>query len=116
MSVAAALALSLLAPQQGPSTHDQALTCTGVFVYVYASMAQTAESDPSAENTETAAAAGRLLKAADEDRLAAAGREGIAVTASGERLQAWLEANLADPEGVIGRELDGCLNRYMDAI
>ena len=116
MSLAAlALTAALLGPQD-PVTHDQAVTCTGVFLFVNILMSQAAEADPTAENQETAAAAGRLMKAADDDRLAAARREGIAVEASGQALNGWLEANLPNSEAVMGRELDPCLQRYMSAI
>lgn len=116
MSFAAfALTAALLAPQD-PATHQQAVTCTGVFLFANILMSQVAEADPTAENQETAAAAGRLMKAADDDRLAAARREGIAIDASGQALNAWLEANLPNSEAVMGRELDPCLQRYMDAI
>jgi len=116
MSFAAfALTAALLAPQD-PATQQQAVTCTGVFLFANILMSQVAEADPTAENQETAAAAGRLMKAADDDRLAAARREGIAIDASGQALNAWLEANLPNSEAVMGRELDPCLQRYMDAI
>ncbi|WP_125256945.1 hypothetical protein [Brevundimonas fluminis] len=113
--VALALTAALLAPQD-PVTHEQAVTCTGVFLFANILMTQAAEADPTPENQETAAAAGRLMKAADDDRLAAARREGIAVDASGQALNVWLEASLPDSEAVVGRELDPCLQRYMSAI
>jgi hypothetical protein len=116
MSAAAlALSLALLAPQD-PATHDQAVTCTGVFLFANILMAQAAEADPSQENQDNAAAVGRLMKAADDDRLAAARREGIAVEASGQALNSWLETSLPNTEAVMGRELDPCLQRYMSAI
>jgi hypothetical protein len=116
MSAAAlALSLALLAPQD-PATHDQAVTCTGVFLFANILMAQAAEADPSQENQDNAAAVGRLMKAADDDRLAAARREGIAVEASGQALNSWLEVSLPNTEAVMGRELDPCLQRYMSAI
>ena len=116
MSTAAlALSLALMAPQD-PATHDQAVTCTGVLLFVNILMAQAAEADPTQENQDTAAAAGRLMKAADDDRLAAARREGLAVDASGQALSGWLEANLPDSEAVVNRELEPCLQRYMSAL
>ncbi|WP_298126030.1 hypothetical protein [Brevundimonas sp.] len=116
MSAAAlALSMALLAPQD-PATHDQAVTCTGVFLFANILMAQAAEADPSQENQDNAAAVGRLMKAADDDRLAAARREGIAVEASGQALNSWLEVSLPNTEAVMGRELDPCLQRYMSAI
>ena len=116
MSFAAlALSAALLAPQD-PATHAQAVTCTGVFLFANVVMTQAAEAEPTDENKETAAAAGRLMKAADDDRLAAARREGISIEASGEALNAWLAASTPDAQGVMSRELDPCLQRYMDAI
>lgn len=116
--IAAAFALSLAfaSPQTPPPTHEQAMTCTGVFLFAGLLMAQQAEENPSAENTESAQAAGRLLQAADADRLAAAGREGITTERSGEILQAWIQANIEDAQTTMGRELDPCLTRYVDAI
>ncbi len=116
--IAAALALSLVftTPQTPPPTHDQAVTCTGVFLFTNILMAQTAEESPSAENTATAEAAGRLMKAADDDRLAAAAREGITIDQSGEVLTAWIQANLENAQETLGRELDPCLTRYASAI
>jgi hypothetical protein len=110
-----ALTAALLAPQD-PATHDQAVTCTGVFLFANVLMTQVAEAEPTPENQETAAAAGRLMKAADDDRLAAARREGITADVSGQALNAWLEASLPDSEAVMARELDPCLQRYMNAI
>lgn len=116
MSFAAlALSVALVAPQD-PVTHAQAVTCTGVFLFANVVMLQAAEADPTAENQETAAAAERLMKAADADRLAAAGREGVSTDASGEALNAWLAASLPESQAVMDRELEGCLQRYMHAI
>ena len=112
---ALALTAALLTPQD-PTTHAEAVTCTGVFLFANVVMSQAAEADPTPENQETAAAAGRLMKAADDDRLAAARREGLSTEASGQALNAWLEASLPDSQGVMDRELDGCLERYMSAI
>lgn len=116
--IAAAFALSLVlaGPQTPPPTHDQAVTCTGVFLFANIMMAQQVEQNPSAENNASAEAAGRLMKAADDDRLAAAGREGIAVERSGEILQGWIQANLENAQATMNRELDPCLTRYMDSI
>lgn len=116
--IAATLALSLVfaSPQTPPPTHDQAVTCTGVFLFANIMMAQAAEENPSAENNASAEAAGRLMKAADDDRLAAAAREGVSTERSGEVLQAWIQANVQDAQTTMGRELDPCLTRYMDAI
>ena len=113
-----ALALSLVfaSQQTPPPTHEQAMTCTGVFLFAGVMMAQQAEENPSAENTESVQAAGRLMQAADADRLAAAAREGIATERSGEILQAWIQTNIEDAQTTMGRELDPCLTRYMDAI
>lgn len=116
IAVLAAAALTLSAPQQAPPTHEQAMTCTGVFLFAGLLMAQQAEANPSAENTESVQAAGRLMQAADADRLAAAGREGVAVERSGEMLQAWIQTNIEDAQTTMTRELDPCLTRYMDSI
>jgi len=116
IAAALALALALSGQQSAPPTHQQAMTCTGVFLFAGVMMAQQAEQDPSAENTESVQAAGRLMNAADADRLAAAEREGIAVDRSGEMLQAWITAGLEDPQATMNRELDPCLTRYVSAI
>lgn len=113
---ALALSFALSTAPQDPQPHQQAVTCTGVFLYVAVLTAQAAESDPTAENQETAQTAGLLLKAADAERLAAAGREGLSTDASGEALNAWLETNVDNPEAVIGRELDGCIGAFAYAI
>lgn len=113
---ALALSLALSGAAQEPQSHRQAVTCTGVFLYTLVLAAQVAESDPTPENQETAQTAGLLLKAADAERLAAAAREGLSADASGAALSAWLEANVDDPETVIGRELDGCIGAYVHAV
>ncbi|MDP3377469.1 MAG: hypothetical protein Q8S53_03825, partial [Brevundimonas sp.] len=97
---ALALSFALLTAGQEPQTHRQAVNCTGVFLYTLVLTAQAAESDPTSENQETAQTAGLLLKAADGERLAAAAREGLSTDASGEALNAWLEANVDNPEAV----------------
>ena len=109
MSAALAIALTLFVPQQTDATHEQAVHCTGVFLYAYAIMAQIAENEPTADNAETAAATVRLLKVADDDRLAAARREGISIEASGQRFQIWLSEN---SEATAARDLESCLGRY----
>lgn len=112
---ALALSAALLSPQD-PATHQQAVTCTGVFLFVNIVTSAGAEADPTADNQELNETAAKLMKAADDDRLAAARREGIAVEASGQALNTWLEANVPDSEAVLGRELEPCLMRYMGAI
>lgn len=116
IAAAFALSLALSGQQSAPPTHQQAMTCTGVFLFAGVLMAQQAEAEPSAENTESVQAAGRLMQAADADRLAAATREGIAVEGSGEQLQAWIQTSLEDPQAAMNRELDPCLTRYASAI
>lgn len=117
MSFAAlALAAALVAPQD-PPTHDQAVTCTAVFIGVAVMAGAAQEETPSAENEELVATAGKLAQAADADRLAAARREGLTVEASGQAVNAWLEAAVAggtfEP---IERELEPCLTRYAGAL
>ncbi|HEV2083237.1 MAG TPA: hypothetical protein VGR32_12415 [Brevundimonas sp.] len=117
MSLAAlALTAALLAPQD-PVSHQQAVTCTGVFIGVAVMAGAAQEESPSAENEELLATAGKLAQAADADRVAAAGREGIALEASGQAVNAWLEAAVADGSlDAIQRELEPCLTRYASAL
>ncbi|MEH6697732.1 MAG: hypothetical protein V7672_03440 [Brevundimonas sp.] len=113
---AVALSFALSTTAQEPQSHQQAVNCTGVFLYTAVLAAQAAEADPSTENQETAEMAGTLLKAADAGRLAAAAREGLSTDASGAALNAWIEATSEDAEGVIERELEPCLNTYAYAL
>ncbi len=113
---ALALSFALSTAAQEPQSHRQAVNCTGVFLYTLVLTAQVAESDPTPENQETAQTAGQLLKAADEERLAAAAREGLSTDASGAALNAWLEANVDNPEAVLGRELDTCIGAFVHAV
>lgn len=115
IAAALALSLSLSAPQSAP-THQEALTCTGVFLFAGLVMAQQAEQNPSPEADETVQVAARLMKAADDDRLAAATREGVTADQSGEALTAWIQANLETAQETMGRELDPSLARYASAI
>lgn len=113
---ALALSIALSTAPQEPQSHQQAVTCTGVFLYTAVLTAQAAEADPTPENQETTQTAVLLLKAADAERLAAAAREGLSTDASGAALNAWLEANVDDPQAVIGRELDGCIGAFVHAV
>ncbi|MBL0947369.1 hypothetical protein [Brevundimonas sp.] len=113
---ALALSFALSTAAQEPQSHRQAVTCTGVFLYTLVLTAQVVESDPTSENQETAQTAGQLLKAADAERLAAAAREGLSTDANGAALNAWLEANVDNPQAVIERELDGCIGAYVHAV
>lgn len=113
---AVALSFTLSIAPQDRQSHQQAVNCTGVFLYTAVLTAQAVESEPSPENQEMAQTAGQLLKAADSQRLAAAAREGLTTDASGQALNAWLEANVENAGAVMGRELDGCLAAYAYAI
>lgn len=110
---ALALSAALLVPQT-PASHETAVACTGLFVNVYARLAALAEENPTGENKDLAATAQEGLRNADNDRLAAARREGISIEASGAALNAWLDANADDFEGMIERELEPCLALYVD--
>jgi hypothetical protein len=108
MLVAAALSLALI---QDPVSHDQAVTCTGLFTNVFAMTAGTAERDPTPDNRGTAEAAAALLRTADQDRLAAARREGLSVQASGDALKAWLDG-ADDLATAVETHLDACMALY----
>lgn len=110
MLIAAALSLALI---QDPVSHEQAVTCTGLFTNVFALTAGVAERDPTPDNRGTAEAAAALLRTADQDRLAAARREGISVDASGTALKSWIDAN-GDMGTVIDTHLDACMALYWD--
>jgi len=108
---AAVLTLSPVA--QEPQTHAQAVTCASTFLIGAALLAQAAEANPSDEGTQSAVTSiGQLLKRADEDRLAAARREGIAVEASGEALTAHLQANMDPAQQAWQDAMADCVNRY----
>ena len=55
---ALALSFALSNAPQDPPTHQQAVNCTGVFLFTAVLTAQAAEADPTAENGETAELAG----------------------------------------------------------
>lgn len=112
---AAALALSfvLIAPAQEPQSHAQAVTCASTFLIGAALLAQAAEANPSDEGTQSAITSiGQLLKRADDDRLAAARREGITIDASGEALNAHLQANMDPAQESWQDAMADCVNRY----
>ncbi|HEV7226947.1 hypothetical protein [Brevundimonas sp.] len=115
-AAALVLSLALLASQDPPASHDQTVTCVGVFLLLNAVIAGTLEADPSADAQETAAAAGRLLKAADDDRVLAAQREEVSAEVSQQAVRDWVDLHVRRPDGVMSRELDPCLQRYMAAL
>lgn len=73
--------------------------------------AGTAERDPTPDKRGTAQAAAALLRAADQDRLAAARREGVSVQASGDALKAWLDG-AGDLASAVETHLDACMALY----
>lgn len=111
-----ALSLAFMPPQSAPPTHDEAVTCTGVFLMVTMLAAQIAEETPSTENSDTFDRALQLMTVADTDRQAAAAREGIASEQSDELLSAWVERNLQDNSQTSDQDIDRCMTRYADAI
>ena len=113
---ALALSFALSTAPQDPPTHQQAVNCTGVFLFTTVLAAQVAENDPTDENRETAELAATLLKAADASRLQAASREGLSIDDSGSALNAWLDSNEDGGETILERELDGCIGLYAYAI
>ena len=114
MSAAAfALSIALIAPPQEPQSHAQAVTCASTFLIGAALLAQAAEANPSDEGTQSAVTSiGQLLKRADDDRLVAARREGIAVEASGAALNAHLQANMDPAQQSWQDAMADCVNRY----
>ena len=113
---ALALSFALSNAPHDPPTHQQAVNCTGVFLFTAVLTAQAAENDPTDENRETAELAATLLKAADASRLQAASREGLAIDDSSSALNGWLEANEDGGDTILERELDGCIGLYGYAI
>ena len=113
---AMALSFALSTAPQDPPTHQQAVNCTGVFLFTAVLAAQVVENDPTDENQETVELATTLLRAADASRLEAASREGLSTDDSGGALNAWLEANEDGGETILERELDGCVALYAYAI
>ncbi len=116
MSLTAFALSAALLGAQDPATHQQAVTCTGVFLFVNIVTSAAAESDPTPDNQQLSETAAKLMKAADDDRLAAARREGLTTDQSGQALNAWLEANIPNSEAVLGAELEPCLTRYAGAL
>jgi hypothetical protein len=114
MSAAAlAVSLVLIAPAQEPQSHAQAVTCASTFLVGAALLAQAAEANPSDEGTQSAVTSiGQLLKRADEDRLAAARREGIAIDASGAALNAHLQGNMDPAQQSWQDAMADCVSRY----
>jgi hypothetical protein len=113
MLIAAALSLALI---QDPVTHDQAVTCNGVFAFLAVITASAMQSDPTPQSEQAFDAAGRLVNAARADREAAARREGIRLDQSEQALNTWLEINLPNSEAVIRREIQPCLRRYQSVV
>jgi hypothetical protein len=113
---ALALSFALTTAPQDPPTHQQAVNCTGVFLFTAVLAAQVVDSDPTDDNRETAELATILLKAADASRLEAASREGLSIDDSSGALDAWLEANEDGGGTILERELDGCIGLYAYAI
>lgn len=114
IAAAFAVSLALAGTQSTPSTHEQAVTCAGVFFLISFDLTQKIKQDPSALNRERREIAGRLFAAADADRLAAARREGLTIDRSGGIFDALVEANFADAEPIVNRELVSCIARYRD--
>ncbi|MBX9575309.1 MAG: hypothetical protein K2X07_06695 [Caulobacteraceae bacterium] len=116
MSLTAFALSAALLGGQDPATHQQAVTCTGVFLFVNIVTSAAAESDPTPDNQQLNETAAKLMKAADDDRLAAARREGLTTDQSGQALNAWLEANIPNSEAVLGAEFQPCFDRYASAV